>query len=574
MHIDQLKHKLYQIDGKGYKAYKAIQGDYSANGWSLAIDYVQGDPFASPSRIRLILLQSKAGIPEKYFEMPWRKIAAEDYIARQVARVIQTRISGAQGSGKSGLIAIDEPGQEMLPRTAVKIDRNQVEVRLSVGLPAAGRRILGKEAIKLLCEQMSVIVEKGVLEWSEERLRAQCELADQQTAIRKYLREHDYAAFLANGALLPRESGVSNRPLQSGAIPFQSPVSLEIEIPLPHRKPIRGMGIKRGITLIVGGGYHGKSTLLQAIERGVYNHVLGDGREYVITDDSAAKIRAEDGRAIEKVDISPFITNLPYGKDTKQFSSADASGSTSQAANIIEALEAGSKLLLIDEDTSATNFMIRDARMQALVAKGKEPITPFVDKVGQLYEDYGVSTILVIGGSGDYFEVADTVIRMDEYMPQDATAEAKSIADQMKSERHKEGGTRFGNLTPRQIMPNSFQTFKGKKEKVDAKGLHTILYGMETIHLNHIEQLVDPSQTRAIVRMIKVFSDKFVDGQTPFSRQLDEFYRWLEEQGLDVLSPYEGKHPGDMALPRKYEFAAAVNRLRSLKVAPERPIGQ
>ena len=101
------------------------------------------------------------------------------------------------------------------------------------------------------------------------------------------------------------------------------------------------MGIRKGITLIVGGGYHGKSTLLKALEAGVYNHIAGDGREFVITDDTAFKLRAEDGRSITGVDISPFIKNLPNKKDTVHFSTEDASGSTSQAANLMEALESG-----------------------------------------------------------------------------------------------------------------------------------------------------------------------------------------------------------------------------------------
>lgn len=567
MYLQQLRQTLQQIDGKGYKAYKDIQGTYQANGWTLCIDYVQGDPFASPSRIRLLIAQTQVKIPPTFYSNCWRKIAAEDYLARRVAQVIRTSIKTGKGTGKSGMIAIDEPGQEVLPRTAVVLGDKQVDVRLSIGLPAAGRRILGKEAIKLLCEQLSIIVDQAIRQWSEEQMKACCELADQQQAIRQYLQENGYVAFIGNGSLLPRESGVSNKPLKEGrTIRFQSPPSLEVEIPVPHRDPIKGMGIKRGVSLIVGGGYHGKSTLLQAIERGVYNHIQGDGREYVITDASACKIRAEDGRSIEKVNISPFISNLPHGKNTLQFSSRDASGSTSQAANIMEALEIGAKLLLIDEDTSATNFMIRDARMQALVSKGKEPITPFVDKVRQLYDEHGVSSILVIGGSGDYLDVADTVVLMDEYLPQDVTAEAKRIAAEMKSIRKAEGGNDFGKVTPRKLLRSGFQPYKGKKEKVDAKGIHTIVFGREMIDLSSVEQLVDPSQTRAIARMMKVFVEEFMDEQTSFHQLLQQFYEWIDNNGLDALSPFPGKHPGDMALPRKQEFAAAINRWRSLRV--------
>jgi len=605
--MERLKQALRRIDGKGYKAYKDIEGSYRGEGFALHIDHVQGDPFASPSRIRVELAAAVAGVEEDWLDPPWRRVAAEDFFARSVAQAIRggrsTRgagggyaaggagygAAGGHGTGKSGLIAIDAPGQQVLARTAVVIDRTRLEVRLSVGLPAAGRTILGLEAEQLLCGAVPHIVREGVLRADRDRLRRHLELADQQAAIRAWLREHGHVAFVADGSVLPRESGVSDRPMKGdGVVPFRSPERLAAEIPVPHRsKPIRGMVIPRGVTLIVGGGYHGKSTLLHALERGVYNHVEEDGREYVITEETAVKIRAEDGRRIECVDISPFISNLPFGKRTDRFSTDDASGSTSQAANIMEALEMGAGTLLIDEDTSATNFMIRDARMQRLVAKSKEPITPFVDKVRQLYEQHGVSTVLVVGGSGDYFKVADTVIMMDEYMPVDVTEEARRIAAEHDSGRTEEVGEAFGPVTPRIIHPDSFDASRGRREKVDAKGLATILYGTQAIDLSQVEQLVDPSQTRAIALMMQELAkqmdkrpgpEKQLQKQMPkhageggeltLSEQIGRLYEKIAAHGLDILSQYRGKHPGDLALPRKFELAAAVNRLRTLRARP------
>lgn len=206
---------------------------------------------------------------------------------------------------------------------------------------------------------------------------------------------------MADHSVLPRESGISSRPLKD-SVPFMSPQSLRVSMKLPHEGTIYGMGIPAGITLIVGGGYHGKSTLLNALELGVYNHIAGDGREYVITDDSALKLRSEDGRFIRNVDISLFINDLPNKKDTRCFSTEDASGSTSQAAGIVEGIEAGSKVFLLDEDTSATNFMVRDTFMQEVISREKEPITPFLERAGDLYEKAGISTILVAGSSGAF----------------------------------------------------------------------------------------------------------------------------------------------------------------------------
>jgi len=566
--MQTLKNKLLQLDKKSYKAYKDLQGtSHQGNGWLLHIDYVQGDPFASPSRIRCEMSLRKANIKRDWIHLTSRRTALEDFITRQAAARIHQLDRNRKGTGKSGLIHIDRPGQEILPRSAVKVNEDKIELRLSVGLPAAGRTILGKEAVKLLCEDLPLLVLQTLKEFNESQLVAQLLLMDQQVAIRDYLNQHQYICFIANGSVLPRQTGISDRPLTGKqVIAFQSPSSLEIEIPLPHREPIKGMALRKGVHLIVGGGYHGKSTLLKAIERGVYHHIAGDGREFVITNETAMKIRAEDGRRVEKVNISPFISNLPFGKDTERFSTDDASGSTSQAANIIEAMEIGSEVLLVDEDTSATNFMIRDARMQALIAKEKEPITPFVDRVRQLYEEHGVSTILVLGGSGDYFDAADTVTMLDQYCPIDVTSEAKNIALKLKGKRVTEGGTSFGGINSRVLMPASFDAQKGNKEKIDAKGLHTILYGHTEIDLSFVEQLVDPSQTRAIADILRYIHKNLVNGRSSLKEILDELYRRIHAEGLDAISRYPGKHPGDLALPRKMEVAAAINRMRTLKI--------
>jgi len=373
-------------------------------------------------------------------------------------------------------------------------------------------------------------------------------------------------SFVGNNSVLPRESGISDLPMKGEkVIPFKSPPEMEVQFNLPNAGTIKGMGITEGITLVVGGGYHGKSTLLRAIERGVYNHIPGDGREYVVTLADTVKIRAEDGRRVEKVNISPFITNLPFGRDTVDFSTGEASGSTSQAANIMEALEMGARCLLLDEDTSATNFMIRDVRMQALVAKDKEPITPFIDKVVQLKKDFSLSSIMVLGGSGDYFDTADTVIMMDEYRTLEVTCRAKEIALEYRTKRTPEGGEEFGTLSLRVPSQKGLDPTRGRKFKVSARGLHNIQFGSQTIDLSLVDQLVDISQTRAIGNII-YYGSNFIDGRRTLREIIEMVLEQIEKHGLDVLSPYRGQHPGEYALPRKYEIAAAFNRLRSLHI--------
>jgi len=563
---EDLKNILSRIDGKGYKAYKDIEGSFDFGPFTLHVDHVQGDPFAAPSRLRFHIPLSKTGFALSLFEHRIRRISFQDFIARRFDTIQRRLVKGHRGIGKSGLISIDSGKQEILERSAVSIGAQGLEVRFTVGLPAEGRRILGKEAMAIFFQEIPQIGEQCLFyqyyDPSEVRLHA--EVAEDHEAIQRQLEEKGWVAFVHDMSILPRRSGVDDRPLTQNVVPFYYPPELEMEMIVPNRGKVKGMGFPNGVTLIVGGGFHGKTTLLNAIERGVYPHIPGDGREYIVTLPSAVKIRAEDGRSIEKVDISPFINHLPQGKDTGRFSTENASGSTSQAANIIEALEMGSKLLLIDEDTSATNFMVRDERMQELVTKDKEPITPFVDKVKKLYNDLGVSTILVMGGSGDYFDIADTVIMMDNYQPRCVTYRAKEIALKHTSRRMDEGGASFGKITPRQPLSHSFDASRGRREvKIDAKGMRTILYGPTTIDLSYLEQLVDPSQTRTIGLMIHYYSEHYLEKTQNLREGLTKLMEDVQEKGFDILLPYK---VGNLAMPRIYELAGAINRMRTFKI--------
>ncbi len=563
---EDLRNILTRIDGKGYKAYKDIEGSFDFGPFTLHIDHVQGDPFAAPSRLRFHIPLSRTGFPASLFERRIKRIAFQDFIARQFETVQRRLVKGHRGIGKSGLIIIDSGKQEILERSAVSIDAQGVEVRFTVGLPAEGRRILGKEAMAIFFQEIPQIGEQCLFyqHYDPSEVRIHVEVAEDQEAIQRHLEEKGLVAFVHDMSILPRRTGVDDRPLTQNVVPFYYPPELEVEMSVPNRGRIKGMGIPKGVTLIVGGGFHGKTTLLDAIERGVYPHIPGDGREYVATLPSAVKIRAEDGRSIEKVDISPFINHLPQGKDTVKFSTENASGSTSQAANIIESLEMDAKLLLIDEDTSATNFMVRDERMQELVTKDKEPITPFVDKVKQLQRDLGISTILVMGGSGDYFDVADTVIMMDSYQPRCVTERVKEIARIHASKRIDEGGASFGKITPRQPLSQSFDASRGWKEvKIDTKGVQTILYGSTTIDLSCLEQLVDSSQTRTIGLMIHYYSENYMDKGQNLREGLIKVMEDIYERGFDILLPYK---VGNLAMPRIYELAGAINRMRTLKV--------
>jgi len=564
---DDLSRILHRIDRRGYKAYKEIHGDYQFNDFTLIIDHVQGDPFADPSRVRVRVDQSLAGFPADTYHAKSREIGLRDYLTRQFHRAIK-RVTQRQrrGTGKSGLIEIDLPGQEILLRTSCLINDRFVEVRFKAGLPAAGRSILGRQAVTMFLHELPEIVAKSLFYGNLDRqsMYRHIEANEEQDTLREMLKPNKLVAFVADGACLPRLSGVDDQPLEKGAVLFRSPESLAHSLTLPNGGKVSGMGIPEGVTLIVGGGYHGKSTLLDALQRSVYNHIPGDGRELCVTVEDAVKIRAEDGRNIERVDISPFIGNLPYGKDTTSFSTPSASGSTSQAANIIEMLEVGATALFIDEDTSATNFMIRDRRMQLLVTKDKEPITPLIDKIRLLYSERGVSSVLVMGGSGDYFDVADTVIAMDEYIPKEVTSEARRIVMEVETERSAEGGESFGTVRDRVPIAASIDASRGKRDiKINVFGTREIGFGSYKIDLSAFEQLVSVSQVRAVADALIYARENYVNGQRCLREIVELLERDFAVKGLDVLSR---RFLGHYALPRKLEVAAALNRLQSLRI--------
>ena len=571
---EELQRELRSINRKSYPAYKGLKGAYQFPDYQLFIEHVQGDPFAAPSALRIFVPHSKAKFPERYYWDKCSKVALQDALLRRFAEISAKFCYQAKGSGKSGVIQVSHCGQEVLERTACEITKEGIHIRFFVGFPANGRTINSGELEKILfvylpkCVEMSLYHRKVPERETEQVI---C-LKEDQRVIREELKKRGLIAFVANGSILPRQSGNSDLPMKD-AVPFQSPKSMEITIQLRHRGSITGMGIRKGITLIAGGGYHGKSTLLNALELGVYNHIAGDGREYVIADETAQKLRSEDGRFIKNVDISMFINDLPNGRDTKDFSTADASGSTSQAAGIVEAIEAGSRLLLLDEDTSATNFMVRDAFMQKVVSPDKEPITPFLSRARDLYEKAGISTILVAGSSGAFFHIADTVIQMDQYEPVDITEKAKELCGQFPIAQ--ETAKPFVLPDSHRVMEKdrngavkrrdyrSGEVKKGEPEhlKVKTLGVDGFMLGKQNVDLRYIEQLIDSEQTAALGLLLKYTVEYLVDGKRTISETAQWLEQKLEQEGM-VFAAEHGVISGGYAIPRIQEIYSCLNRYR------------
>ncbi len=564
--MERLRRLLQRLDGRGYGAYKDLRGEtFRFPAFTLHMDHIQGDPFAAPSRFRIRIPWEHTGLPSWSRTPNVREVALRDWVLRRLHGTAR-RFALHEGSGKSGWLGVDPPGQEILERSGCVLDGDVLEIRFFVGLPARGRRILGRVAETLLIQHLPRWVEEAVMfrPSLSSDLRTHVEVYEDHRFLQSLLLDRGWIAFVADGSILPRRSGVEDVPLPSPpAVPWTSPPELTVTVTLPNAGEVRGTAFPRGVILIVGGGFHGKSTLLRALERGVYAHIPGDGRERVATDPTAVKIRAEDGRRVAGVALSPFIADLPGGISTRNFSTQNASGSTSQAANILEALEAGARVLLLDEDTSATNFMIRDRRMQALIARDREPITPFVDRVRELYETFGVSTVLVMGGSGDYLDVADRVVAMDAYHPRDVTRVAREVVARFPTGRLREVPAPMKEIRERIPLPGSLDFRKGRREVyLKARGVHTLQLGTQVVDLRAVEQIVEDGQVRAIADALLWLSRNRMREGVTLRELLRTVEALLDREGLDALAP----RAADRVRFRGVDLAAALNRLRTLRV--------
>ncbi|EJG0631587.1 ABC-ATPase domain-containing protein [Vibrio parahaemolyticus] len=549
--MDQLTATLKKIEKQNYRAYQQIKGQYDFTDFTLFIDHVQGDPYASASRFRATRAWSLTGLEWLKNESPAFQRAARDFIAR----------SFEQFAKQENTVSIALNGQTVLDSTAVLFTEEGIELRFRVNLPAEGRSVLGKKANNILTFHLPKFIRRATLErvLDREAMVKHCQVVEDQSALREQLEAHNLVAFVANGSVLPRIAGNCDLPMKE-AVEFTAPESLQVTLHAPNKGYVTGLGIPKGITLIVGGGFHGKSTLLNAIERSIYDHIPGDGREYIVTDQKAMKIRAEDGRCVHHLNLSNYINHLPMGKDTADFSTQDASGSTSQAAWLQESIEAGATSLLIDEDTSATNFMIRDERMQALVAKGDEPITPLVDRIGQLRDELDISTIIVMGGSGDYLDVANTVIQMHDYQAVDVTEKAKQVIAQHPTQRHNESEESLQTFRPRALNRVALMNIlTDGKFRVSAKGKDSLRFGKEFTDLSSLEQIESADEVNAI-------------GWLWF--QLAQLPGWCNNPAKEIEEMLSGEwhaslpKQGDLAKPRTLDVMAALNRMRKSQFKP------
>ena len=553
---EELLALLRKVDGASYGAYKRALGTWDFGDYKVIFDRLQSDPYAPPSAVRIQYLRSRTALTATELDTPDKRLATADFLARSFARLIRERSAKA--------LSIARCGQEILERSYASVSEEVFELRISVRMPARGRTILGRQAEQIFSKELPEALE-NLFDFSTaehyEAWRSHVHALEDYRSLSSQVEQAGLIAFIADGALLARESGISQKPMLSG-VPFKTPDSLAAEFELPHAGRVRGMGLPGGITLLVGGGYHGKSTVLSAIERSVYPHVPGDGRELVTALPATMKVRAADGRPVTKVDVSPFINHLPTGADTTRFSTQNASGSTSQAASIVEAVQSGSPTLLLDEDTSATNLLIRDARMRELVVATQEPITPLIDRIRGLGNDTGTSVIMVMGGSSAYLNVADRVLQMESYHCVDVTDRARELAEQMPVSVEEISG--FPSLNARVIRPIRSRS---DRPKTKAAGVDRIEIDRQGVDVRDVEQIVDNGQTEAIAYAVRGITEQLADSKLTLQELADLVEQQLAKNGLDALCKFGARRfPATLVMPRRVDIIAGANRLRTLDV--------
>lgn len=563
---------LETLSGQPFENYAKLRHtSFHRNGYLIRFIHIQGSPGAFPaSTCHLVLKLADLALKNCFLATDARKIATADYLLRAFADGVGAHARqnrGAQGSGSYQ--PLDLPPQ-VLERNLVRIGPSEVRIAFNISLPGShDNRILARQALSMFDQELTGIVH--TLKQSivpNERLANHCDTVEDMVTLQNKLNQYGLVAFVGDGAVLPRQSGVSQAPLKKDAVSFHAPDSLAVEVDLPNAGRIRGLGIRPGVNVVIGGAYQGKSTLLDALCKGVFPHIPGDGRECVAVRSDAVFITAEQGRSVTGVDISGFIEKLPGKADTHAFHTNNASGSTSQAASIVETVQAGAGLLIIDEDSSATNFLIKDDMMRRLIPE--DVMTPFLDRVQELYQRWGVSTLIVVGGSSEYLGVAHHVMAMKDYRPVDMTDRVHRLA----MPKHREPNRPMHIKDQRRVMAHSFDpSFHscrlGKTIPTRIKPLRmqekVLEYGNQQLDLTSLGAIVDPAQVMAIGYALLLARIRFKDAALSPSGLAAALDEMIDKEGLELLVPDDGP-PRMMARPRRLEMAAAINRIRSLQV--------
>lgn len=538
--MERLKNLLKGIDGKGFKAYKDLLGDYEHTNFKLEILNIQGDPFASPTMFHMSLSLKKLGVRDEFYEMKFKRLAFEDFLLREI-------YSGLENKNLTNEVFITKPQNEIIKRSAIAIKGDNLSIKYYFNLPAKGRNVLGEisyEKIKVLSETIYNFIK----DFDLEKAKIHVELNETIELLREKLKKEKIKTFIGNGSILFRENGVGKL--------FVSPKTLEKEFHLKNGVSVKGMCIKEGVTVVTGGLFHGKSTLLTAIKNGVYNHIAGDGKEFVITDREAVNIVAEAGRTINGVDVSYFVNNNSKNEDMKNYYTENASGLLSQAASVIEAIELGASLLLVDEDSSVTNFMFRDKRLNEFFVEEDE-IKPFVNIVKELHGKLDISTIVTTSSIGDFFYEADEVLLLKDCEVLHITDKVKKYVNENVMEPAYLNTLKYnkGRLNIQSVI----EEYQGKKLKLKTNGTNTIALGRDEVSLSCENSIVDNGQLNFIGEIIKKIFSRAELHEKTLKEILEIYDQRIEAEGIEAVL---GIKNGSLVYARKYEIASIINRIK------------
>ena len=560
-----LYQKIRTLNGKNYGLYKSLaEKSWDFGDFALEFIHVQGDPYAPPSRVVIKANLSMLGYASEWGGSFERRLALSDFLLRRLSKLVQEKYPG-----KDADILFDVAGPEMLVRNALWIDNGELRACMQVRLPGEGRKIQAESAAEILTMVLPDLVSAGLYysKSDEEAMQRHYRVLAERKEILSEIERRGLCAFVPNGAVLPRASGLSEMPLE-GAVPFVAPEEMAVTLNVCGRE-ISGMGIPKGITVITGGAFHGKSTLLQALTRSVYPHIPGDGREGIVIDETALRVGVEDGRSVRGTDLSAFVRDLPGGVSTKNFNTLSASGSTSEAANLLEAMEAGATTFLIDEDSSAVNFLIRDMRVRKLLGDDREPLIPLTDRIREISAQ-GYSFILVAGACGDYLDLADNIVVMANYKAECAkvtepAAKVTGPAEATVAPLHRPF-TAYMQPLQKSVRPASAVE---RQVKVKLSGDTLLQIGFLVSDTSRLNTLVDRQQRFGAGFMLlnllqnAASNNETPDGSSPsVAETIANLYEKIQNVGFRNLPQGMSR---EMSLPRVVDIACVAFRLRDGK---------
>ena len=562
---EELYGKIEQVNLKGHGDLQQLLGDYDFSRYVLKILRIEEPVETQLSMLIVRVPQLIAGFPQDLIQTPVGRTALEDLIARKVADEIEKTASYDTAGISRRRLYFTRPGQKILPRSSLVVTEEYVEARIYFRPPMQDDKIMGSDLKELFFGMLPRIANSALIycnlhEGEAERCVNSMSDADH---IRRLLPTRGWVSFVAEQSHLCRVNH-GDTPDMHRTQTLRVDDALAKSLDLPKAGAVRGFGVPSGLTVILGDAYSGRVELMRAMSAGIYNHVRGDGREQVITVPDAVYLKAEAGRSVRRVDLSAFLRDAG-DENSPVFSSPNADVFASEAAATVEALEAGARALLFDESDSSPEFLARDPRLAGLTPPAEQRITPLSAIARRMVDQLGVS--VVVAGTvtvTDFIPVADTVLRIANFKVYDVTKEAKKLVTAVPAPSAPINVASMVERS-RSIVPSSIDPSAGRSDfLIEADDIHSLRFGREKIDLSSVEQLADVDQTRTIGRILYYAKTRYMEEVRPIREILDAIDHDLSSEGLETLTR---TLQGDLARPRRYEIAAALNRLPSLRIA-------